>query len=265
VVRPKLPLISRRKALKAALKIIDAEGLQNLSIRRLAEELGVTGASLYHHFASKDEIIVGATEIALGEVRTPTETGEDWRSWLPRNTQLLRNGMLNHPEVIPIIVRKAESGMGSPMLDSSARRLIEEGVPIGAVAPLLDALEMLAIGSAIHAARGGGGGGQQSSTDETLMALASRLSSFTPDELFEIASTAIMNAIEQAAAARGTAPSQTPVAKNAATKPTSKVVPKSTPGPRRTNTATGAPTKGTKVGAQRSSARATSPRTAKPA
>jgi len=60
VARPKIPLISKRAALQAALDIIDTEGIDALSIRYLAEKLGVNGASLYHHFQNKDEIVVGA-------------------------------------------------------------------------------------------------------------------------------------------------------------------------------------------------------------
>ena len=60
VPRPKVPLISKRKTLEAALRIIDAEGLESLSVRRLAIELNVNGASLYHHFKNKEEILVGA-------------------------------------------------------------------------------------------------------------------------------------------------------------------------------------------------------------
>jgi AcrR family transcriptional regulator len=42
-----------------------------LSIRRLAAELGVNGASLYHHFECKDDILIGATELALRRTRSP--------------------------------------------------------------------------------------------------------------------------------------------------------------------------------------------------
>ena len=58
--RPKQALISRRKTLEVALRIIDEEGLEELSIRRLGKELNVRGISLYHHFKSKADILVGA-------------------------------------------------------------------------------------------------------------------------------------------------------------------------------------------------------------
>jgi TetR/AcrR family tetracycline transcriptional repressor len=201
VARPKIPLISRRKALDAALKIMDTEGLDALSIRRLADELGVNGASLYHHFANKEEILVGATEIALAEVRTPTATDEEWRTWLPRNSRILRRAMLDHPELVPIIVRKGEMGMGMGMLDSSASRLVDEGVPIGAIMPLIDALEMFAIGSAIHETRGDDGD-VHTLPRNSVFAKAAKARVLSADEVYEVVSRAILDAIETAVAAK---------------------------------------------------------------
>ena len=51
MARPSKPLISRDACARAALEIIDAEGLDALSLERLATEIGVRAPSLYHHFA----------------------------------------------------------------------------------------------------------------------------------------------------------------------------------------------------------------------
>jgi TetR/AcrR family tetracycline transcriptional repressor len=172
VVRPKVPLISRRRALEAALKIIDERGLEGLSIRRLADALGVNGASLYHHFENKEDILVGAAELALADVRTPTEPGDDWRDWLPANARNFRNALLAHPALLPVIVGRRAAGMGAHMLDTSAARLIDEGVPSAAVMPLLDALELFAIGSALHETQGDTADDQLDAAAEQYPALA---------------------------------------------------------------------------------------------
>ncbi|MGJ3558259.1 TetR family transcriptional regulator [Streptomyces sp. INA 01156] len=101
MARPKVPLISRRKALEAALEIVDGEGLDALSIRRLGEALKVNGASLYHHFRNKDEILVGVTQLALADVATPRTENESWRVWLPLNAYRTRQALISHPELIP--------------------------------------------------------------------------------------------------------------------------------------------------------------------
>ena len=204
MARPKVPLISRRKALEAALRIIDNEGLDALSIRHLADELGVNGASLYHHFANKEAIVVGAAELALGDVRTPTLTDGDWRAWMMRNSEALRRAMLEHPELVPVIVRKGELGLGAEMMNSSAVRLVEEGVPLGAVIPLLEALETIALGSAIHGTR-------DDESDVPLplgsvLAQAAKARLLSPDEVYGVVSKAVVEAVELAAERKAAEP-----------------------------------------------------------
>jgi AcrR family transcriptional regulator len=138
------------------LSIIDSEGLDALSIRRLGDELGVNGASLYHHFRSKDDILNGAARLALDEVRTPDARDEDWRVWVARNASRLREALIAHPGLIPIIVRRGPLGIGTDMLESSAALLEAQGLRLGAILPLLEALELFAVSSAMHEARGDG-------------------------------------------------------------------------------------------------------------
>ncbi len=155
MARPKVPLISKRAALAAALDIIDTEGIDALSIRRLAERLGVNGASLYHHFHNKDEIVVGAAKLALEEVRVPQGHEEPWEVWLLRNARRLRAAFRDHPDLVPVMLRREPLGIGTSQLDATFAMLEEEGVPIGAIAPMMEALELYAIGSALHEAGAG--------------------------------------------------------------------------------------------------------------
>lgn len=150
MARPKTPLISRRKSLEAALRIIDAEGLEALSMRRLARELNVNGASFYHHFKNKDEILVGAALLALEDVRVPTDRNGDWRDWLIDNCQKYRAALLAHPALTPVLLKRHPLRIGLAEHDASAAKLVEQGVPPSAVMPLMDCLESLAIGSVLY-------------------------------------------------------------------------------------------------------------------
>jgi len=150
VARPKTPLISRRKTLEVALEIVDEEGLDALSIRRLATELKVNGASLYHHFANKDEILAGVAQLALADVRTPTDVDADWRVWLLNNVLGYRQALKEHPHLIPVLVKRHPLRIGLAEHNASAALLAVKGVPHGAILPLLEALEQLAIGSVLY-------------------------------------------------------------------------------------------------------------------
>lgn len=150
MARPKVPLLSREQVLRAATEIIDAEGLEGLSIRRIAAVLGVNGTSLYHYFSSKEEIVAGAAELALAQARPATTPGGSYQRWLPEYVRGLRRALLAHPALLPVMVGRRVSGPGARGLNSVAERMMDEGMPSAAVMPVLDALELFAIGSALH-------------------------------------------------------------------------------------------------------------------
>jgi AcrR family transcriptional regulator len=148
--RPKQALISRRRTLEVALRIIDEEGLDALSIRRLGDELNVRGISLYHHFKSKEHILVGASELALASVRTPNTTNADWREWLIGNAIEYWKALRAHPNLIPILMRRHPLRIGLTEHNATAGLLAVQGVPPGVIMPLMEGLESLALGSAAY-------------------------------------------------------------------------------------------------------------------
>lgn len=146
--RPRKPLISRRKTLETALKIIDTDGLEALSIRRLGRDLNVQGISLYHHFKSKDEILAGAAQLALAEVRTPASNDLPWREWLLANTLNYRRALKEHPNLTPVLMRRHPLRVGLAEHNATAGLLAVQGVPPDAIMPLMEALEEIVLGSA---------------------------------------------------------------------------------------------------------------------
>ncbi len=200
MARPKVPLISRRKALEAALEIVDREGLAALSIRRLGEALGVNGASLYHHFTNKDDILVGVTQLALADVTSPRSDNDSWRAWLPLNTYRTRQALIAHPELIPVMLRRTPLGIGAKEVEASIRRLEEEGVPLEAIAPLMESLELLAIISALQEVGQRGGWVHEDAEPSALTAIrrADRARGLTSEELFDALCASVMASVETA-------------------------------------------------------------------
>jgi AcrR family transcriptional regulator len=148
--RPKQALISRRKTLEVALRIIDEEGLEALSIRRLGDELNVRGISLYHHFPSKEHILIGACELALANVRTPNTANVDWREWFVQNAIEYYTALRTHPNLIPILMRRHPLRIGLEEHNATAGLLAVQGVPPGVIISLLEAFESLALGCAAY-------------------------------------------------------------------------------------------------------------------
>ncbi|WP_081239521.1 TetR/AcrR family transcriptional regulator [Streptomyces viridosporus] len=197
MARPKVPLISRRKALEAALEIVDSEGLDALSIRRLGEALKVNGASLYHHFRNKDEILVGVTQLALADVATPRTENENWRVWLPLNAYRTRQALISHPELIPVMLRRAPLGIGLTEVESSVQRLQAEGVPLPMIAPLMEGLELLAITSALQeTGKAGPTEGEDGEVATPSLHAAVEARGMSSEELFQVMASSMISIIE---------------------------------------------------------------------
>lgn len=197
MARPKVPLISRRKALEAALEIVDTEGLDALSIRRLGEALNVNGASLYHHFRNKDEILVGVTRLALADVATTHIENENWRVWLPLNAYRIRQALISHPELIPVMLRRAPLGLGLAETEASVKRLQAEGVPLPMIAPLMESLELLAITSALQeTGQASLLEGTDSETTVPALHAAVEARGMSSEELFEVMASSMISIIE---------------------------------------------------------------------
>ena len=84
MARPRLPLLSRERIVERALAIIDADGLEELSTRRLARDLAVRAPSLYNHFATKEEILDAAANAIMAGVDLSMFGREEWPVALAR-------------------------------------------------------------------------------------------------------------------------------------------------------------------------------------
>ncbi len=101
---PPTPL-SRERVLCAALRLADAEGIESLSMRKLAQELGVQAMSLYNHVANKDDMLDGIVDIVVSEIEVPgLET--DWQTAMRRRAISAHGVLLRHPwATMPLVSR----------------------------------------------------------------------------------------------------------------------------------------------------------------
>jgi AcrR family transcriptional regulator len=91
----RLPL-TRERVLAAAVALADRGGLDSLSMRKLAQELGVEAMSLYHHVANKDDILDGLVDVVFGEIELPS--GQDgWRAAMRQRAISARQALRRHP------------------------------------------------------------------------------------------------------------------------------------------------------------------------
>lgn len=96
--------LSRQLILRTALRVIDAEGMEALSMRRLAAELGVFPTALYHHVENKNALLRGVVAIALAEVELAGHGGGDWSQRLRALVRAFRRLAHAHPRLFPHLV-----------------------------------------------------------------------------------------------------------------------------------------------------------------
>lgn len=101
--------VTRERALAAAVALADAEGLGGVSMRRLAQELGVEAMSLYHHVKNKDEILDGMVDMVFAEVLAPPRA-LPWKEALRRRCVSVREVLLRHRWALGVLESRASPG-----------------------------------------------------------------------------------------------------------------------------------------------------------
>ncbi|MFI5890433.1 TetR/AcrR family transcriptional regulator [Actinoplanes sp. NPDC051513] len=95
--------LSRAAVAERALRLGDQEGVEAVTIRRLAQELGVTPMALYWHFKNKDELLLGIVDHALSTVRADRSAADPWQKQLRAMVEALVTVMREHPSLAELM------------------------------------------------------------------------------------------------------------------------------------------------------------------
>lgn len=106
---PERAPLSRDRVLRAAIDVADVGGIPALTIRSLAQELGVKPMSVYHYVANKDEILDGIVDIVFSEIDVPAADG-DWTAEMMRRGISARQVLRRHPWAIPLLQSRTSPG-----------------------------------------------------------------------------------------------------------------------------------------------------------
>jgi TetR/AcrR family tetracycline transcriptional repressor len=113
---------SREGIAEVAFALLDREGLDALTMRRLAAEAGIPTATLYGYFRDKDELVDAVIDLAASRSPLPELTGP-WRAQLQDLMRWLRRGLVRHPDLVKVRLER-------PILSRGALRLTEMGMGI---------------------------------------------------------------------------------------------------------------------------------------
>jgi AcrR family transcriptional regulator len=124
VVAGRQPL-SRRRVLEEAVRFVDREGLEALTMRKLGAELGVEAMSLYNHVPNKSALLDGMVEVLLGELEVPAEN-HSWKERIREGYRAFRRLAHEHPNVFPLLVNRPPDTMDGVWLVEEFLRTLEE-------------------------------------------------------------------------------------------------------------------------------------------
>jgi AcrR family transcriptional regulator len=94
-IPPKRTPLTRERVLRAAIALADERGAEELTMRKLAKELGVEAMSLYNHVANKDDLLDGMIDIVFSEIEAPLPGG-DWKAELRKRAVSTREALNRH-------------------------------------------------------------------------------------------------------------------------------------------------------------------------
>jgi len=110
--RKSRPRLSRESVLRAAVAVADTGGVSALTIRTLAQELGVKPMSVYYYVSAKDEILDGIVDLVFSEIELPAIGGE-WRSEMLRRAHSVRRVLRSHRWAIGLLESRPNPGPAS--------------------------------------------------------------------------------------------------------------------------------------------------------
>ena len=101
--------LSKHRVVLEAIRLADREGVDGLSMRRLADALEAGAMSLYHYVANKDELLDAMTDVVFEEIELPSEE-TDWQSAMRRRAVSARQALARHPWAIGLMESRTSPG-----------------------------------------------------------------------------------------------------------------------------------------------------------
>ncbi|NKI16165.1 helix-turn-helix transcriptional regulator [Spongiibacter sp. KMU-166] len=154
--RPSKPIISKSSAARAALAVIDEQGIDGLSLQRVAKELGVKAPSLYYHFKNKAELLAEVARRILKDAEVPDlEQYDNWREAQISLALATRASILKHPKAAPLLLQFFPRHLMLAAYNTWTGRF---DVPLNQRMVIIEGVEKLTFGSALLGAMSRGAG-----------------------------------------------------------------------------------------------------------
>jgi AcrR family transcriptional regulator len=118
--------LSKERVLSAAVALADRDGVESLTMRKLADELGAGAMSLYHHVPNKERLLDGMVDAVFEEVELPS-TDVDWKTAMRRRALSTRAVLARHPWSVGLLESRLHPGPASYRLHNAVLGALREG------------------------------------------------------------------------------------------------------------------------------------------
>ena len=164
--------------LAAAHRVAREKGLEQVTMRRLASELGVAPNALYSHFANKGALLDAMLNVVLAEVRIPDRPHRPWEGELAALFRASRRALLSHPQLVPLFLARPGGRHALRLGEGALRLLLRGGIDGRAAVEALRTLLVYTLGFvAVEVPRLADPGGRQ-----RLEEAAARIASLPQEE-----------------------------------------------------------------------------------
>ncbi len=110
--------LSRERVLEAAIALAARDGIDSLTMRKLADELGAGAMSLYHYVPNKDQLLDGMVDIVFSEIELPS-TDVDWKTAMRKRALSTREALARHPWAIGLMEGRTNHGLANLRLHNA--------------------------------------------------------------------------------------------------------------------------------------------------
>jgi TetR/AcrR family transcriptional regulator, tetracycline repressor protein len=141
--------LARKTVVQTAIRLLDEVGLDGLTMRRLAQELGVQAPTLYWHFENKQELLDHMLVAMAGDELREPRAGQSWDEWLIERARIRRTWLLAHRDAARLAARTRPTADLMPEIENMLGTLRAVGFSPGESLGVIRAIGNYVTGSAL--------------------------------------------------------------------------------------------------------------------
>jgi len=145
--------LDRQRIVTEAVALLDAEGLDGVTTRKLAARLGVQSPTLYWHLPNKAALVTAIADAILDQQfsdMSPPEPDQHWQDWLSGLAERLRRALLAHPDGARVISASQLSRTMAAISELAMSTLVARGIPLRQARVIVLTVERFTVGHVLE-------------------------------------------------------------------------------------------------------------------